>query len=381
MRNFVVATPNWSPHHHHAQALEQREALRLHAYGGRRVKPGVEASRSAIHPVIAGLSAAFMRYLPQSGTLRETARFALNPHYDRWACKQLQPGDRLITSYGYANRSMRWIKEHDGLAILDAGNSHPELFWEILSEEHRRWGVDLPPVSRAHHRRSLESAELADWVIGLSTFVTKSFIERGLPAERTFVMPRPVALEQFKPRERPRDPAAPLTLISTGGAHLRKGTPYLFEALQMLQKEIPGIRLQLNKTISPTMKPLLDRYGDLPIDWFDKLDHKHLPAKLAAADLYVFPSLEDGLARAATEAMACGLPVILTHNTGAADLIEDGVNGSIIPIRDAAAIRDAVLLWWEKILSGHTCDPEIARKRLSQESFEAGWDQLLPRLA
>lgn len=321
-----------------------------------------------------------MRLLPQDGIMRETARLGLSPHFDRWVRKKLEPGDHLITSFGYANKSLQWVKQHGGLAILDAGNSHPELFWQIIEEEHRRWGVDLPPVSPAHQRRALESAELADWVVGLSTFVTNSFIERGLPAERAYVMPYPVALDGFQPIHRDRDPNAPLTLISTGGAHLRKGTPYLFEALKMLQKEIPGIRLQLNRTISPNMKPLLDRYGDLPIEWFDKLDHKQLPAKLAAADIYVFPSLEDGLARAATEAMACGLPVILTKNTGAADLIEEGVNGSIIPIRDPEAIRDSVLMWWEKIRQGHRCDADIARGRLSQEKFEEGWDDLLEKM-
>lgn len=377
MRNFVVATPNWNPHYLHAEALERRALLRLHAYAGRWVRPGVDRSRVSIHPGIAALSAAFMRFLPQDGSLRETLRLGLSPSFDRWVRRKLEAGDHLVTSFGYANESIHWIRERGGQVILDAGNSHPELFWEIISEEHRRWGVDLPPVSRGHHRRALESAEQADWVIGLSTFVTNSFVERGLPIERTFVLPYPVALDSFQPRTRPRSPNDPLTLISTGGAHLRKGTPYLFEALKLLRKDIPNIRLQLNRTVSPTMKPLLDRYGDLPIEWFDKLDHKQLPVKLAAADIYVFPSLEDGLARAATEAMACGLPVILTENTGAADLIEDGVNGSVIPIRSPEAIRDAVLIWWQKLQEGYTCDPDIARRQLSVESFERGFDQFL----
>ena len=381
MRHYVVATPNWSPHHHHAHELERRGLLRLHAYAGRRVRPGVDASRTAIHPLLAVLSAGFMKFLPKSQTLlREGARFALNPHFDRWACRHLREGDRLITSYGYANRSMRWIKEHGGLAILDAGNSHPDLFWEILAEEHRRWKIDLPPVSPTHYRGSQESSEMADWVVGLSTFVTNSFIERGLPAERTFVMPRPVDLDNFQPRDRPRDPDAPLTLISTSGAHVRKGTPYLFEALRLIRKAVPDVRMQLNQTIAPSMKPLIGRWADLPIEWFPKLGHDKLPAKFAAADIYVFPSLEDGLARAATEAMACGLPAILSCNTGASDLIEEGVNGSVVPIRDPGAIRDAVLEWWEKIRNGVTCDPAPARRALSMERFRESWDELLLRL-
>lgn len=53
--------------------------------------------------------------------------------------------------------------------------------------------------------------------------------------------------------------------------------------------------------------------------------------------------------RTALEAMACGLPVIVTPHTGANDLVQPGVNGEVVPIRDPQAIADAVLKWADKI--------------------------------
>ncbi|MCI0673257.1 MAG: glycosyltransferase, partial [Myxococcaceae bacterium] len=54
----------------------------------------------------------------------------------------------------------------------------------------------------------------------------------------------------------------------------------------------------------------------------------------------VHPSLADGFSYAVAEAMASGVPVIVSDNTGAADLVQDGVNGYIVPTGDAPAIRD-----------------------------------------
>jgi glycosyltransferase involved in cell wall biosynthesis len=54
----------------------------------------------------------------------------------------------------------------------------------------------------------------------------------------------------------------------------------------------------------------------------------------------VHPSLADGFSYAVAEAMACGLPVIVSDNTGAADLVEDGVQGYVVPTGDAHAIAE-----------------------------------------
>ena len=65
-----------------------------------------------------------------------------------------------------------------------------------------------------------------------------------------------------------------------------------------------------------------------------------LPKVYAGADVYVLPSLFEGFLVTALEAMACGLPVIVSEHTFAHDVIEDGVNGYVIPIRDKEAIAE-----------------------------------------
>ncbi len=114
-----------------------------------------------------------------------------------------------------------------------------------------------------------------------------------------------------------------------------------------------------------------EKYQDLPIDWSPGLPHTQLAEWLRGSDLFLLPSLEEGLVRTALEAMACGLPAVLTPNTGSADYVTPGVTGEVVPIRDAKAIADAVLKWADLIM-GDAERPKIpfAAERLSFETFE-----------
>lgn len=373
--DYVVASPNRAPHDVHARVLDGIGRLRLHCYAGRRKWDGVRPERIRNNSLIAGLSAAAMRYLPHRH--KERARFALSPLFDHWVKGQLEEGDRLITSYAYANESLAWTRRHGGQGILDAGNSHPENLWSIVSGEHRLRGCELPPVPSGHHRRALASVEETDWLIGLSSFVCHSFIERGFPEERCFVLPRPLDLELFRPSQQERDKDRSLIIVYTGGISLRKGSPYLFEAIRMIRKKVPGVRLRLNDLVAPCMRPLMDRYSDLPLDWFPHMNKTQLAEHLRDADLYILPSLEDGLARAAIEAMGCGLPVILSENTGASDLVIPDVNGEIVPICDPASIANAALKWWDRIESGHRVDVSPIREQLSMQAIASKWSTIL----
>jgi glycosyltransferase involved in cell wall biosynthesis len=116
--------------------------------------------------------------------------------------------------------------------------------------------------------------------------------------------------------------------------------------------------------------PALSKFGDLEVDWAPILPQHLLAARLREADIFILPSIEDGLARTVTEALSCGLPVIITSNTGSCDLVTPGVNGEIVPICDADAIAVAVEKWWEKIRGGYAFPIENLHSRLTYEAFE-----------
>jgi len=345
--SFVVAVPFRSVCDQHARFLEEQGILRLYATWNRRGTAGIPSEKTKLFPILGLLSYVAARTLsPYYG---EAFRFALHPLYDRWVRSFLRPGDHILSSYGYTNACFRWARQQGGMTFLDAGNSHPSHFWKIMSEEHKRWGCTYPPVSHAHYRRSLAMMKEVDWVMAPSCFVEDSFLQNGFSAEQIARIPYATDLNVFQ-EAKTRAADRPFTVINTGGLSLRKGTPYLLEALRILKRQVPELRILLTRQVSDSIRPILAQYKDLTIEWSTTLPQQQLAKRLQSADLFILPSLEEGMARTALEAMACGLPVILTPNTGSCDLVEEGINGSIVPIRSAEAIVEKALFWRERVL-------------------------------
>ena len=346
---FVVATPNRSVCDDNARALTRTAALRFLALGTRNGTAGVPPEQTRLRPIYGLLNFAAVKCFSQFRA--ESLRFAMLPSFDRWVRKQLTSGDHIISSYGYTNECFKWVRAHGGKTFLDGGNSHPDYFWELLTEEHRRWNCPFPPVAPHWSQRAREMMPHVDYVLSPSSFVTRSFLERGFQPEQILRNVYPVDVSCFAPATQPRPKNRPLTIISTGSLSLRKGTPYLLEAFRLIHQQHPGVRFLLSDLIADSVVPVLTRYRDLPIEWSPGLLHPQLAERLRSADVFVLPSLEDGFARTVTEALACGLPVVTTPNTGAADLIEPGRNGEVVPIRDAGAIAEAVLKWGDRVMT------------------------------
>jgi glycosyltransferase involved in cell wall biosynthesis len=99
------------------------------------------------------------------------------------------------------------------------------------------------------------------------------------------------------------------------------------------------------------MREIVKQYSDLPIQWSPPLTHDLLAKRLQGADIFVLPSLEEDLVRSALEAMACGLPVVLTPNTGANDYLRSEEAGEVVPIRNAEAIAAAILKLADRLMN------------------------------
>ena len=376
--SFVVTAPFRSVCDHFARLFAKHEMLRLYAVGTRRPTPGISPELTRLLPLFGLLSYAAAKTLPPF--YAESFRFGLHPMLDHWVKSKLKPGDHILSSYAYANASFEWVRRHGGKTFLDGGNSHPENFWEILSDEHRRWNCPYPPVARHYYERSKAMMEHVDYVFASSSYVANSFLKRGFAPDQILRNIYPVDLTCFTPRTTPRPKDQPLRIVNTGGITLRKGSPYLLEAFRIILKHEPGARLMLTNTVDDSMKPILPHYNDLPIDWSPSLQHPQLAERLRSADVFVLPSLEEGLARTSLEAMACGLPVVVTPNTGSNDLVTEGVNGSVVPIRDPKAIAEAVLSWWQKIKEGCYTASAFNPNLLSRETFETTLERQLAAL-
>ena len=367
--SFVVATPGRSVCDDNARALAKHGLLRFQALGTRRGAAGVPLENTRLNPAIGLVHYMVARCVAKYPA--ESFRFRLHPWFDHWVRRQLLPGNHIISSFGYANASFRWVRQHGGKTLLDGGNSHPQNFWAIMEEEHKRWHCAQPPVARHHYERSLAMLPEVDFVLSPSPYVTRSFLERGFKPGQILRNVYPVNLAHFSPAREPRPLNAPLRIICSGSPSLRKGTPYLLAAFRLVLKKISNARLLLSSYVHESVQPMLRDYADLPIDWSPILPHAQLAERLRSADIYVLPSLEEGLARTTLEALACGLPVIITENSGGGEFVKDGRSGDLVPIRDPEAIAEAIFKWADKIL-GQAERPKISfdANAVSFETFE-----------
>ncbi len=383
--SFVVASFARCGHDNFARSLEKHGLLAFYALGTRRGTEGVSEQHTRLKPAFGLLAYAATRFLPTSRA--ESFRFRLYPLYDRWVRSLLRPGQHLLTSFGFANAAMRRCKEHGGTTFLDAQNSHPRVFWDLLMEEHKKWGSPYPPVAKHFNDRGLESVKRSDYVFACSPFVRDSFLEQGLEPRRVLLYDQPVNLGWFKPPTDPRPASRPLTLLNTGALCLRKGTPYLLEAFRLIRKKVPDAVLRLSQIVREDVREILNRHSDLPIEWAPPLNlgikeqRQRYVERFQTSDIFVFPTIEEGFAFVVKEALACGLPVITTRNSGASDVIRSGENGELVPIRDPEAVANAVLAWWARIQAGRRLQNlDQTRTSLGFDAFDKSIMDILATL-
>ena len=372
---FIVACPQRSSADYHAAVLVKHGLLRKYFVGTRRPTAGIPRELTLFNKSWGAATTLSSMVLPSYQS--EWVRSAIHPLYDAWVLPKIQPKDNIISSYGYANFCFKKVKKLNGNTFLDAGNSHPAHFWDVITEEHRIWGVKRPPYPPHWNQRARRMLDSTDYIICPSRYVEKTYLERGFNKDRLLYAPFPTDLSLFKPDLETIPPANPLRVICTGSVSLRKGFPYLLEAVRLLRKD-RDVRLMLTDNVESSMLAVLKRYDDIPIEWAPSLNHRDLANRLKKAHVFALLSLEEGLARTVTEALACGLPAVVTPHTGANDFIVNGKNGYVVPIRDAAAAAEAIQKAADIRFSGLRSDTELPD--LSFQAFESQFMKELARI-
>lgn len=240
-----------------------------------------------------------------------------------------------------ALEAFRWARPRAVPTVLESPNGHIRAFREVYLRETRRWcggGFSGHPTLEMVDRVE-EEYRLADRIRVSSEWARASLVEGGVPAEKVTVLQQPVDLERFVPAPRRQDHDT-VRLCFVGSVDLRKGFPYLLEALAALT-DLPLSLHLVGATGDRCCRHLLEKMrGGLPVT-----DAAGDPRpSLAASDLFVLPTLEDGSPFAVAEAMASGLPVITTTATGAAEWVAEGRSGWIVPPADSEALAAAIAI-------------------------------------
>jgi glycosyltransferase involved in cell wall biosynthesis len=242
----------------------------------------------------------------------------------------------IVGSYQVSHKA---FARASGMKVLNYPIAHHRYIQRFVEEERElepSFAATLPDWGQAPTWQEPEldmECDLADRILVGSQFVRNAFMEEGFPAEKMIVIPYGADVERFFPAREATNLKKPFRALFVGSIVQRKGISYLLRAYQRFKG--PNTELILVGNYPDDSSPFVPFHDD-----FKHIPHvpqANLPQIYRSADVFVFPSLLEGMPLVVLEAMASGLPVITTPN-GPGDLVRDGVDGFVVPIRDVDAI-------------------------------------------
>jgi glycosyltransferase involved in cell wall biosynthesis len=346
-------------------------------FGRRRVAdPRLAAltREAGVWPDILAAAVGRLKMLPAETRHRWANRLYMSVRdgVTRESCKHLAEARCVVGYEGFALPAFESARARgNARLVLNYPVAHHRQRRRVRLEENARepdfaitW-PDFDDWPAGHEERLDAEIRLADAVLVGSTYAADSFVAAGVPRSKMHVVPYGVDLQTFTPGPslRPADDTT-FRAIYAGQLTQRKGIAHLLHGYKLFARS--DTQLTLVGSIVGSDAPL-QPFADL----FEHVPHQTRPAlaqRYRASDVFVFPTLIEGMPLVVLEAMACGLPVIVTAN-GPGDLVRDGVDGFIIPERDPQAVCDRLDRLYR--------DPDLRRemgRSAAARALEFSWD-------
>ncbi|MBD2451089.1 glycosyltransferase family 4 protein [Nostoc sp. FACHB-152] len=266
---------------------------------------------------------------------------ATNNLFDQWAANKLKSATSqlFVGVETCALRCLAVAHQRGMKTLLDCHQVHPDFLDRVIAEAATDLNITLPENidTPTWRKQKLQEFELADFLLVISEPQKRSFLEAGFAANKIEEITLWADTNLFYP------PPAPITnnsnvlrVLFVGGLCLRKGVPYLLQAIELCGS---GVELTLIGAKTSEITQFLEK-AEGKFNYVPTMTKAQLREYYWQSDVLVLPSLIDTFGWVAMEAMACGLPVIVSENCGVPVPDENWR----VPIMNAEAIAQKLLM-------------------------------------
>jgi glycosyltransferase involved in cell wall biosynthesis len=258
---------------------------------------------------------------------------------------------------GYGHESVEEARRLGMFCLCDHSIVHPKLLQAVILQGGAPESLYAKGPIDSLWQEILRDIELCDQVLVNSDFVKATFLAQGWPAERVHVQYLGVddAFLNAIPERSALNESQPLTILFAGGFGLRKGADLVIRAL--LGLDDVDWRMVIAGGVQADVESEAAEFAKHPrVRFAGFVSRPELARLMCEAEVFLFPSLAEGSARAVFEALACGCYVITTPNAGS--IVQDGVHGALLPNGDVEAIREAI----RKVAHDRSAAAEIGRR-------------------
>jgi len=262
--------------------------------------------------------------------------FAACRIFDRWAARRLarmpeneRPAAVLACEIS-AQKTFEVARQLGIRTWLDAPSIHR------LAQDRLHGTTDSPGLHRRIAKIKDREIALAEAIVTVSELARTTYVDAGVDPARVRAVPLGADLELFAPpaQEPARGPGT--VFLFAGAPIVRKGFDLLLEAFALVVAAEPSASLRV---VGPRGAGAA-RDG---MTFVGPVGQTELAAEMSRADCLVLPSRNDSYGMVVAEALAAGLPVVVSDMVGAAELIEPGVNGWVVPAGDVQALEARLL--------------------------------------
>ena len=263
-------------------------------------------------------------------------------YYGKMANRHIKPPVKLVHSRSAFSRVIIPHAHKIGAKVLlEQSIAHPLFARHIMNEDYEKWGV--PEKNRLYaypEKEMMRDIEHSDYIVTNSDFCADTIRKYSKDSKKIYVVYNGVDIDAFRPSSKKRKDK--FTILFCGTVNVRKGFAYVVESFRKLRLREAKLLIVGNKSIDAPS--IFSEHRDC-FEYMPHIPYSEFPKIMHRGSVFVFPSLSEGSAGVVAQAMASGLACIVTPNAGS--IIRDGVNGFVVPPRDADALAQKILYLYE----------------------------------